>query len=112
MSEFRWSQLASSQDGLFELSRRVVGRGAYQGLTFHEIEAKSIISKAPPSTPWFGYSINAYRGCSHACTYCAAGDTPILMADGRTKAISEIRPGDVVVGTRREGGNRRFVESV
>ncbi|HJQ94535.1 MAG TPA: radical SAM protein [Acidimicrobiia bacterium] len=75
MSEFRWSQLASSQDGLFELSKRVVGRGEYKGLTFHEIEARSIISKAPPSTPWFGYSINAYRGCSHACTYCFARPT-------------------------------------
>lgn len=75
MAEFRWSQLASSQDGLFELSRRVVGRGAYEGLTFHEIEARSIISKAPPSTPWFGYSINAYRGCSHSCTYCFARPT-------------------------------------
>jgi DNA repair photolyase len=75
VAEFRWSQLASSQDGLFELSRRVVGRGKYQGLTFHEIEARSIISKAPPSTPWFGYSINAYRGCSHACSFCFARPT-------------------------------------
>jgi DNA repair photolyase len=75
MAEFRWSQLASSQDGLFEMSRRVVGRGAYAGLTFHEVEARSIISKAPPSTPWFGYSINAYRGCSHACAYCFARPT-------------------------------------
>ncbi|HJR86400.1 MAG TPA: radical SAM protein [Acidimicrobiia bacterium] len=75
MAEFRWSQLASSQDGLFELSRRVVGRGAYEGLTFHEIEARSIISKAPASTPWFGYSINAYRGCSHACGFCFARPT-------------------------------------
>ena len=74
-AEFRWSQLASSQDGLFELSRRVVGRGAYEGLTFHEIEARSIISKAPPTTPWFGYSINAYRGCSHSCAYCFARPT-------------------------------------
>ena len=75
MAEFRWSQLASAQGGLFELSRRVVGRGAYEGLTFHEIEARSIISKAPPSTPWFGYSINAYRGCSHSCTFCFARPT-------------------------------------
>lgn len=75
MAEFRWSQLASSQDGLFELSRRVVGRGEYRGLTFHEIAARSIISKAPPSTPWFGYSINAYRGCSHACSFCFARPT-------------------------------------
>jgi DNA repair photolyase len=89
-----------------------VGRGEYKGLTFHEIEARSIISKAPPSTPWFGYSINAYRGCSHACSYCVASETPILLADGRTRPISEIRVGDVLVGTRREGRNRRFVGSV
>ena len=52
-----------------------MGRGEYKGLTFHEIEARSIISKAPPSTPWFGYSINAYRGCSHACEFCFARPT-------------------------------------
>ena len=75
VAEFRWSQLATSQDGLFEKSRRVAGRGEYRGLTFHEIEARSIISKAPPTTPWFGYSINAYRGCSHACSFCFARPT-------------------------------------
>jgi DNA repair photolyase len=75
MADFRWSQLAGSQDGLFETSKRVVGRGEYRGLTFHEIEARSIINKSPPGTPWFGYSINAYRGCSHACVYCFARPT-------------------------------------
>ena len=75
MAEFRWSQLAGSENGLFETSRRVVGRGEYRGLTFHEIEARSIITKSPPGTPWFGHSINAYRGCSHACSYCFARPT-------------------------------------
>jgi DNA repair photolyase len=75
VGEFRWSQLASSGDGLFQPARRVVGRGEYRGLTFHEVEARSIISKAPPGTPWFGYSINAYRGCSHRCSYCFARPT-------------------------------------
>ncbi len=75
MSEFRWGKLAADQDPLFETTRRVVGRGAYQGLTFHEVEARSIINTAPPGTPWFEYTINAYRGCSHACTYCFARPT-------------------------------------
>lgn len=75
VGEFRWSQLASSSDGLFEPARRVVGRGEYRGLTFHEVEARSIISKAPASTPWFSHSINAYRGCSHACVFCFARPT-------------------------------------
>ena len=75
MADFRWRQLADSGDGLFETTRRVVGRGEYRGLTFHEIEARSILTKSPPGTPWFGYSINAYRGCSHACVYCFARPT-------------------------------------
>jgi DNA repair photolyase len=53
----------------------VVGRGEYRGLTFHEVEAKSIINEAPPGTPWFRFTINPYRGCSHACVYCFARPT-------------------------------------
>ena len=75
MAEFRWEQLGRSDESLFEKSRRVAGRGEYRGLTFHEIEARSIISQPPPSTPWFSHSINAYRGCSHACAYCFARPT-------------------------------------
>jgi DNA repair photolyase len=38
-----------------------------------------------------------------------AGDTPILMADGRTKLIAELRRGDRVYGTVRQGNYRRYV---
>ena len=111
MGEFRWSQPSGGQASLFEPARRVVGRGEYRGLTFHEVEAKSVINPAPPGTPWFNFTINAYRGCSHACSYCLAGDTPILMANGRTKPISELTPGDRVYGTKADGSYRRFVEA-
>ena len=43
------------------------------------------------------------RGCSHACAYCAGGDTPILMADGRTRELRHIRPGDRIYGTVMRG---------
>ena len=75
MGDFRWSQLAPGQEGLFDPPRRVIGRGAYRGLTFHEVEARSIINPAPPGTPWFSHTINAYRGCSHACAFCFARPT-------------------------------------
>ena len=75
MGEFRWSQPATGQEALFEQTRRVAGRGEYRGLTFHEVEARSIINPAPPGTPWFNFTINAYRGCSHACTFCFARPT-------------------------------------
>ena len=48
----------------------------------------------------FRWTINPYRGCSHACLYCLAGDTPILMADGRTRLLAHLSPGDRIVGHR------------
>ena len=59
----------------------------FAGMTFYEVRAKSIINRVPgASRVMFDWTINPYRGCSHACTYCLAGDTPVLMADGRTQA--------------------------
>ena len=43
------------------------------GVIFEEIECKTIINKTV--TPWFNWSINPYRGCQHACTYCFARGT-------------------------------------
>jgi DNA repair photolyase len=73
MSELRWS--APPEGGLFELTRRVPGRGQYRGLVFHEIEAKSILNRVPGNFLPFDWTINPYRGCSHACVYCFARPT-------------------------------------
>ena len=82
----------------------------FRGMTFHEVHAKTIISKVPEvSRMPFKWTINPYRGCGHACVYCLAGDTPLLMADGRTKPISEVRAGDSLYGTERRGRYRRYV---
>ena len=56
----------------------------------------------------FRWTINPYRGCSHACTYCASGDTPILMADGRHKPLADIVPGDRIYGTVRGETYRHY----
>ena len=40
-----------------------------------------------------------------------SGDTPILMGDGRTKAIADVRVGDEVYGTVKVGRYRRFVKT-
>jgi DNA repair photolyase len=82
----------------------------FAGMTFYEVRAKSIINRVPGrSQVPFEWTINPYRGCSHACTYCLAGDTPILMADGRTRPISELEPGDRIYGTERRGAYRHYV---
>ncbi|WP_081416804.1 Rv2578c family radical SAM protein [Arthrobacter castelli] len=48
----------------------------FAGVTFHEVQAKSILNRvtATSSMP-FEWTINPYRGCSHACVYCFARKT-------------------------------------
>ncbi|WP_091771538.1 intein-containing Rv2578c family radical SAM protein [Blastococcus aurantiacus] len=82
----------------------------FPGLTFHEVRSRSALNKVPGDSAMpFPYTINPYRGCSHSCVYCLAGDTLVLMADGRQKPISELRVGDRMVGTERRGTYRHYV---
>src|SRR6266567_2115266 len=94
---------------LFELRRRTFDTPEFRGIEFIEAEAKSIINHVPGSYLPFNWTINPYRGCSHACVYCMVGETPILMADGRTKPLADLRVGEMVYGTVRDGGYRRYV---
>jgi DNA repair photolyase len=82
----------------------------FRGITFYEVEAKSILNHVPAASRMpFEWTINVYRGCSHACSYCASGDTPILTADGRTKPLADIQVGDAIYGTVFDGKYRRYV---
>ncbi|HYH27193.1 MAG TPA: Rv2578c family radical SAM protein, partial [Actinomycetota bacterium] len=48
----------------------------FRGITFYEIQAKSIINRVPEASRVpFRWTINPYRGCSHACVYCFARNT-------------------------------------
>jgi DNA repair photolyase len=48
----------------------------FRGMTFYEIHAKSIVSRVPATSNMpFTWTINPYRGCSHACKYCFARNT-------------------------------------
>jgi DNA repair photolyase len=62
--------------GLPNAVTRTFDTPGFAGMTFYEIQAKSIISKVPPSSRMpFQHTINPYRGCSHACVYCFARKT-------------------------------------
>ena len=45
------------------------------GINFHEVRAKSALNKVPGSYLPFNYTVNPYRGCSHACNFCFARNT-------------------------------------
>jgi DNA repair photolyase len=89
---------------------RSVRTPEFTNMVFHEVRAKSVLNKVPGQSRMpFQWTVNPYRGCSHGCRYCLAGDTPILMADGRTKPLSELRVGDRIYGTELVGNRRRYV---
>ena len=114
-AQLRWrlaDECTGPQQALFEeeAPRWRAGHGEFRGLEFLEVKAQRVINPVPPQSRMsFRYTINSYRGCSHACSYCQAGDTPILMADGRTKALADLRIGDRIYGTERRGTYRHYV---
>jgi len=107
----RWENL--SVDGppgalplaLPEAVIRTFDTPGFAGMTFYEIRAKSIISRVPGSSPVpFSWTINPYRGCSHACVYCFARHTHTYLdldagADFDSKVIVKVNAPDLL---RRE----------
>jgi DNA repair photolyase len=55
---------------------RSVRTPQFDGITFHEVLCKSALNKVPSTAALpFRYTVNGYRGCSHACRYCFARPT-------------------------------------
>jgi DNA repair photolyase len=77
----RWATQEISRDapgalpGLARISNliRSVQTPEFDGITFHEIAAKSALNRVPGASAMpYGWTINPYRGCTHACVYCFA----------------------------------------
>jgi len=88
-------------DSLFEVARRTFDTPEFRGITFIESEAKTIINHVPGNAMPFSWTINPYRGCSHACTYCFARVTHTYMdmsagKDFETKIVVKINAPDVL----------------
>lgn len=78
----RWKaqepKAAGAGDALLALQGvvRSVTTPEFAGITFHEVIAKSALNKVGKTSGMpFGWTINPYRGCSHACVYCFARKT-------------------------------------
>ncbi|HYG96469.1 MAG TPA: radical SAM protein [Solirubrobacterales bacterium] len=49
------------------------------GTNFHEVRARSALNHVPGTRYGFNWTINPFRGCSHACTYCFARRTHTFL---------------------------------
>ena len=95
---------------LFEIARRQFDTPEFRGITFIESEAKSIINKVPGNFLPFNWTINPYRGCSHACVYCFARPTHTFLEmdagrDFETKLVVKVNAPEVL---RRELAAKRW----
>jgi DNA repair photolyase len=76
----RWelADAEPAQGALFDepVFEREPGRGEFRGMEFLHVRARRIINEVPAASRMpFRFTINAYRGCSHACSYCFARPT-------------------------------------
>lgn len=76
---FRWRRADDDDPGLFDVDDLLLpelGTGRMSGLEFLHVNAKRILNHVPAgSRAPANWTINVYRGCSHACVYCFARPT-------------------------------------
>ena len=91
----------AAEHQLFEVARRTFDTPAFRGMEFIEVEAKSILNHVPGNALPFSWTINPYRGCSHACVYCFARPTHTFMdmdagRDFETKIVVKVNAPEVL----------------
>jgi DNA repair photolyase len=75
---------------------------AFRGMTFFEVQARSIINRVPDASRVpFRWTINPYRGCSHACRYCFARNSHTYLDldsghDFDSKIVVKVNAPDLV----------------
>jgi DNA repair photolyase len=76
---FRWQLAEDDAPALFGMDELLVperGTGRMSDLQFLHVTAKRILNHVPTSSRApANWTINVYRGCSHACSYCFARPT-------------------------------------
>ena len=110
----RWDELKLTGDDSPAAGRPLLPRGAvtrtfdtpeFRGLTFHEVTCRSALNKVPDASRMpFRWTINPYRGCTMACSYCFARKTHEYLdldsgTDFDTQIVVKTNVGEVL---RRE----------
>src|ERR1044072_7104134 len=49
------------------------------GINFHEVRARSALNRVPGGRYGFSYTVNPFRGCTHACVFCFARRTHTFL---------------------------------
>ena len=81
----RWENLTDEPEhgradaalfGADAVTTRTFDTPEFRGITFHEVRARSILNRVPGASRMpFEWTVNPYRGCTHACVYCFARKT-------------------------------------
>ncbi len=84
----------------------------FRGITFHEVRARSIINRVPGASRMpFEWTVNPYRGCTHACVYCFARKTHSYLdldtgLGFDSQIVVKVNAPDLL---RRQLGSRRWL---
>ncbi|WP_213814515.1 Rv2578c family radical SAM protein [Glaciihabitans sp. dw_435] len=117
----RWNQqelttpTVQALPGLARLNNlvRTVRTPDFAGVTFHEILAKTALNHVPGASQAMphAWTINPYRGCQHACTYCFARNTHTYLdldagKDFDSEIIVKVNVAEVVAKELRTKGDQ------
>ncbi|MER5526315.1 Rv2578c family radical SAM protein [Streptomyces sp. NPDC002677] len=117
----RWENLTEEAEhgragtalfGADAVTTRTFDTPEFRGITFHEVRARSIINRVPGASRMpFEWTVNPYRGCSHACVYCFARKTHSYLdldtgIGFDTQIVVKVNAPDLL---RRQLGSRRWL---
>jgi DNA repair photolyase len=82
---------------------------------FEEIECKSAVNRVSAGNMPFRWTLNPYRGCQHACTYCFARGTHEFLGydagrDFETRVVVKVNAPEILrKDLSREGWRRELI---
>ncbi|MFD4570365.1 Rv2578c family radical SAM protein [Streptomyces sp. NPDC058475] len=97
--------------GADTVTTRTFDTPEFRGITFHEIRARSIVNRVPGASRMpFEWTVNPYRGCTHACVYCFARKTHSYLdldtgIDFDSQIVVKVNAPDLL---RRQLASRRW----
>jgi DNA repair photolyase len=96
---------------LLRAKQRTFDTPEFQGVTFYEVRSKSVLNQVPAASRMpFRWTVNPYRGCTHACVYCFARNTHTYLdmdagRDFDTRIVVKVNAAEAL---RRDLGNPRW----